>query len=642
MVRIPLIRRQPKEDLPHGKDGKSKDGSRPGSSLGKDRLAQPPAGGDSKKTSLPSDTVHYRGLQPQKSEAAVVKETSSPGAEPEKDRSAQPPWAGTGKKIPFPLKPPDEHEATQPAKTPVVEKAAITLTLPERPVEKQPAEAAFVARVIVPESRPEPPEVTQPSEAAVEETSVALEPPEKEAEKQPVEAAAISETPLPESPPEHHEAAQPSEAAVVEKTPSLKSLPQEEQPEHSAVAGVNLEGADGWAILQAMPDHIYRIGRDGISSVVSNDSRAGAGAVAHGAGVHEPHDGKTAADEKDKLWPLEKIILEELGRRSEQHIKKVLDTRQLQTIEFQVPGNKEVHHLEVRLTPFGQSEVLALVRDVTPQKQTHQALIESRNELENHLKNSNAEMMRVNKMLKAEVELREEQEEILKKNFRKLEGLLEDTIGAITLIVDRKDTHVADHQRRVSQLACAIGQEMNLRNDQMRAIRMAAQLHDLGKIFIPAEILRKPGKLTEAEMSVVRTHPDTDYQILKRIDFPISIADIVRQHHERMNGSGYPQGLKGDGILVEARILAVADVIEGMVFERPYRIAPGLEAALKELADQKGVLYDPSVVDCCLKLFAEEKFKFEPLPGQESPKSGSEQRHESLVSAGQSPDRRDL
>jgi putative two-component system response regulator len=175
----------------------------------------------------------------------------------------------------------------------------------------------------------------------------------------------------------------------------------------------------------------------------------------------------------------------------------------------------------------------------------------------------------VNKMLKTEAELREEQEEVLKKNFRKLEGLLDDTIGAITLIVERKDTHVADHQRRVCQLACAIAQEMRSNNDRMRAIRMAAQLHDLGEIFIPAEILRKPGKLTDAEMSVVKTHPDTDYQILKRINFPISIADVVHQHHERMDGSGYPQGLKGEGILMEARIIGVADVIEGMVFERP-------------------------------------------------------------------------
>jgi HD-GYP domain-containing protein (c-di-GMP phosphodiesterase class II) len=225
-------------------------------------------------------------------------------------------------------------------------------------------------------------------------------------------------------------------------------------------------------------------------------------------------------------------------------------------------------------------------------------------------------MMRVNKMLKTEVELREEQEDILKKNFHRLESLVDETVGAITLIVERKDPHVADHQRRVCLLSCAIAQEMNSRNDRMRAVRMAAQLHDLGKIFIPAEIMRKPGKLTDAEMSVVKTHPDTDYQILKRINFPISIADVVRQHHERLDGSGYPQGLKGDAILIEARIIAVADVIEGMIFERPYRVAPGLEAALKEIADNKGTLYDPAVANACLKLFAEKRFQFEGMPVQ--------------------------
>jgi len=129
----------------------------------------------------------------------------------------------------------------------------------------------------------------------------------------------------------------------------------------------------------------------------------------------------------------------------------------------------------------------------------------------------------------------------------------------------------------------------------------------------------------------VRTHPDTDYQILKRINFPISIADVVRQHHERMNGSGYPQGLKGEDILIEARIIAVADVIEGMIFERPYRVAPGLEAALKEIADNKGTLYDSTVADACLKLFAEKRFQFESMPAQEN-----------VVSVGPAPDHRDL
>jgi HD-GYP domain-containing protein (c-di-GMP phosphodiesterase class II) len=482
------------------------------------------------------------------------------------------------------------------------------VTLPDRYVTADPTETATVEETVLPESPPDEREVGQPPGSV-----------------------AVAKMFIPGSGPDRAPVSHPPEAAVAEKTALPESAPDKRQPEQLSGGGITQAGADALAVLCAMPDYIFRIGQDGVSPVVGGGRGAGVAEASRGTGGDESSDGKAAADERHKLRPLEKIILEELPRQSQQRTQKVLETRQLETFEFQVRDDKELRNLEVRLTPFGQSEVLALVRDVTLLRQTHNALIESRNELENHLKDRNAELIRVNKMLKTEVDLRGEQEEILKKNFHRLEGLLEDTIGAITLIVERRDPHIADHQRRVSLLSCAIGKELNLRNDQMRAIRMAGQLHDLGKIFVPAEILRKPGKLTEAEVSIIKTHPDTDYQILKRIDFPISIADIVRQHHERMNGSGYPQGLKGSDILVEARILAVSDVIEGMVFERPYRVAPGLEAALKEIADNKGLLYDPAVADACLKLFAEGRFKFEPMPSQESPKSG-----------GQAPDRRDV
>ena len=355
------------------------------------------------------------------------------------------------------------------------------------------------------------------------------------------------------------------------------------------------------AILQAMPDYIFRIGPDGTSPALGNG--------------HRPH-GQAAGDPGGDSKPLGEAIREELSRRPEEYRKKALEAGRLQAFQVRVKGDREPRDIEVRVVPLNQSEVLAVAQDVTERVQKNNALIESRNEMENHLKERNAELVRVNKMLKGEAELRGEQEEVLKKNFHRLERLLEDTIGAITMIVQERDPHVADHQRRVSLLAFAVAQDMSLRNDRLRAVRMAAQLHDLGKIFIPAEILRKPGKLTPAELSVVMTHPDTDYRILKRIDFPISIADVVRQHHERMDGSGYPLGLKGQEILLEARIVAVADVIEGMVFERPYRVAPGLEAALKEISDNRGTLYDAAVADACLKLFAEERFRFEPVvPG---------------------------
>ncbi|MBN2098324.1 MAG: HD domain-containing protein [Dehalococcoidia bacterium] len=565
MVRIPLIKRQPKSDSSQGEVGKGKDSKSK----------------DGKKTPPLSSEVHYRGLQ----------------APPGKDEDGCQYVIGTDKKIPLPTKT-QKQEVTQAQTSTVIEKKSISLTLPESRPESQPADAAFVARIRVPESRPEPPEVTETPEAAIDEVA-----------------------PVPEVPPEEKAEETPVEEAVAEDAPSPASVSHEDEAERPAADGVDPETADALAMLQAMPDHIFWIGADGVHPIARNGSSAVAVAASGAIGSEGSPDGKAAADEAEKSKRLEKSIRDELERQNGPHARKVLETKQLQTFEFQIRDDKEVHHLEVRLTPFRETEVLALVRDVTVLRQIHNALIESKNELENHLRERNAEMMRVNKMLKTEVELREEQEEVLKKNFRKLEGLLDDTIGAITLIVEQRDPHIADHQRRVCQLACAIAQEMHSRNDRMRAVRMAAQLHDLGKIFIPAEILRKPGKLTEAEMSVVRTHPDTDYQILKRINFPISIADVVRQHHERVNGSGYPQGLKGDDILIEARIIAVADVIEGMVFERPYRVAPGLEAALKEIGDNRGTLYDPAVADACLRLFAEKRFEFESPPGQEKPVS---------------------
>jgi HD-GYP domain-containing protein (c-di-GMP phosphodiesterase class II) len=380
--------------------------------------------------------------------------------------------------------------------------------------------------------------------------------------------------------------------------------------------------SDALAIVRAMPDYIFRIGRDGVLPAVGDGSIDGAGMTTSGPESDDSRDSQAAASGEDKPRTLEKVIIEELWRQSQEQTAKVRETGQVQTFDIQIHDGRQSYHFEVRLTAFGENEVLALVRDVTLLRQTQNALIESRNELENHLKDRNVELIRMNKMLKMEADLRLEEEGMLRKSFSRLEKLLDDTIEAITAIVEKKDPYMIGHQQRVSQLSCAIGREMALGSDRLRAIRIAALLHDMGKIFIPAEILRKPGKLSQAETSVVKTHPDANYEILKKIDFSGSIADIVRQHHERMDGSGYPLGLKGEAILMEARIIGVADVIEAMVTNRPYRPALGEEAALKEIADKKGILYDPAVVDSCLKLFAEQRFKFEPLTPQESSASG--------------------
>ena len=204
---------------------------------------------------------------------------------------------------------------------------------------------------------------------------------------------------------------------------------------------------------------------------------------------------------------------------------------------------------------------------------------------------------------------RKQAEEQLHQSFYNLEKTLEGTIQAITLMVETRDRYTAGHQQRVTQLACTIAREMGLSSKQIQTIRIAGLLHDLGKIFIPTEILSKPGRLTDIEFAIIKTHPKAGYDILKNIDFPWPIADIVVQHHERMNGSGYPSGLQGEEITLEARILAVSDVIEAMASHRPYRPSLGLDRALKEVIDNKGVLYDSDVVDACLKVFVEKRFK---------------------------------
>ena len=188
---------------------------------------------------------------------------------------------------------------------------------------------------------------------------------------------------------------------------------------------------------------------------------------------------------------------------------------------------------------------------------------------------------------------------------------MENTIEAIAMIVQKRDPQIARHQERVSRLACAIGQEMGLASSQVDVIGLAALLHDLGKVFIPADTLDKPGQLSHAEFSVVKNHAEAEFQILKTIDLFFPIADIVHQHHERIDGSGYPLGLKGDDILLEARVIAVADVVEAMLSDRPHRPAPGVDAAMNEIKAGKGTLYDANAVDACVRLFGEGKFKFD-------------------------------
>ena len=206
---------------------------------------------------------------------------------------------------------------------------------------------------------------------------------------------------------------------------------------------------------------------------------------------------------------------------------------------------------------------------------------------------------------------RKKNEEQLKVSFTKLQKTMEDSISAISLVTEARDAYITGHQQRVSSLAVAIAKEMGFPQDRVEGIKIAALIHDVGKINLPAEILSKPGKLSEIEFNLIKNHSQTGYDILKKIDFLWPIAEIVLQHHEKKNGSGYPRGLKGNEILLEAKIICVADVVEAMSSHRPYRPALGIDKALDEISQNKGILYDPEVVDACLKLFKEKGFKFE-------------------------------
>ncbi len=210
-----------------------------------------------------------------------------------------------------------------------------------------------------------------------------------------------------------------------------------------------------------------------------------------------------------------------------------------------------------------------------------------------------------------ELAQREQAEEGLRQSLERLQRALEGTVNVLVSTIEMKDPYTAGHQRRVTQLACAVAQEMGLPEERIEGLRVAGLIHDLGKINVPAEILSKPGALSDLEYGLIRAHPQIGYDILKTTDFPWPVAEIVLQHHERLDGSGYPQGLAGEEIRLEARILAVADVVEAMASFRPYRPAHGIDKALEEISQNRGVLYDPEVVDVCLRLFTEKGFKFE-------------------------------
>jgi putative nucleotidyltransferase with HDIG domain len=204
--------------------------------------------------------------------------------------------------------------------------------------------------------------------------------------------------------------------------------------------------------------------------------------------------------------------------------------------------------------------------------------------------------------LKEEILVRRRAEEALKESFGKLEKTLECTVNTLSVTTEKRDSYTSGHQKRVAQIAIAIAGEMGMSKDQIQGLHMAGLLHDIGKVAVPLEILSKPGMIGYFEMGIIKMHPQVGYDILKDIQFPWPVAEIVRQHQERFDGSGYPQGLKNREILLEARILAVADVVEAMSSHRPYRPSLGMAVAGEEISKNRSIHYDPEVVDACLRV----------------------------------------
>jgi len=282
-----------------------------------------------------------------------------------------------------------------------------------------------------------------------------------------------------------------------------------------------------------------------------------------------------SVDEAKKLHFSKLVHPDDLDMVTEYFRKTLLDEDVPQNYEFRGQAKSgETVYLDNNVSTLhedGVTSLLAIARDITERKRT---------------------------------------EAKLEQSLDKLQKAMEGTIQAMALTAETRDPYTAGHQWRVAKLARSIAEDMDLPEDQIEAVYMAAIVHDIGKIYVPAEILSKPGRITEIEFNMIKTHSQVGYDILKNIEFPWPLAKIVLQHHERLDGSGYPSGLTGENILLEAKIIAVADVIEAMASHRPYRPALGIDKALEEITQNRGIIYEASIVDACLRLF-KKGFSFE-------------------------------
>ena len=254
---------------------------------------------------------------------------------------------------------------------------------------------------------------------------------------------------------------------------------------------------------------------------------------------------------------------------------------------------------------------LGFLTIVSKEMEAEDELKKHHDQLEEIVHERTAALTKLNDQLKREIAERKLAEEKLQRSYVKLQRNLDEIVHAMSLTAEKRDPYTAGHQKRTTELALALAGEMGLCEHQIKGVQMAGLIHDMGKISIPAEILSKPGKLNEVEIQLVRRHPQVAFEILKKIDFPWPVDLIVLQHHEKMDCSGYPQGLAGEEILLEARILCVADVVESIDSHRPYRPGLGIDKALEEISKNRGTLYDQDVVDACLRLFKEKNFQYQ-------------------------------
>jgi putative nucleotidyltransferase with HDIG domain len=259
--------------------------------------------------------------------------------------------------------------------------------------------------------------------------------------------------------------------------------------------------------------------------------------------------------------------------------------------------------------PFRKDELIYQINQLLAKTE----LMMENQRLDQLVKKQNDALLELNKSLEEKVRIKTRDlashAEQLRASYENIRMILEGTVMAMSKIVESRDPYTAGHEQQVARIAFLIAKEMSLPEDRAEAVRIAAALHDIGKIAVPSEILTKPGRLSRLEMEMVKTHSQNAFDILSNIAFPYPIADIILQHHERLDGSGYPLALAGEAILLEARIIGVADVIEAMSAHRPYRPALGIEAALEEITQNAGTLYDEDVVDACLRIYKAEGSK---------------------------------